>query len=305
DRLAERAEEGRSGAGWLKRKALDAGLRGGRRRLAALRAGARPGVLRGALSTRRARARLGLDRMNAPLSALAALAGETSDALGALGVVVRQCYGTAESSGLLTLEPADAVASGSVGCPVAATELRVGRDEELLGRGPQIARDALDADGWLHTNDLGALGEGSLVRLAGRSDDRIMTASGARVDADVVAAAFADARLVRRVIVTGDGRPSIGALLELDPGQLNAWAAERSVPFTGMLDLLEWPDLRRELEREVAAANDALDPETRVRQFRALPGPLVLQAELTGTRRLRRAAAVSLHAALVDEMYRS
>lgn len=305
DRLAERAEERGSRTGWLKRKVLEAGLRRGRRRVAALRSGARPGLLAGRLSTRRVRARLGLDRTRAPLSALASLADETADALGALGVVVRQCYGTAEASGLLTLEPADAVRPGSVGRAFAATEVRVDEDGELLARGAQLAPHALDAEGWLHTGDRAWVDDDSLVRLVGRAEDLIVTASGARVDAAAVAAALEHGPLVRRAVVAGDGWPSIGALLELDPTELRAWAAERSAPFSGLRDLLEWPELHGELERGVSAANDALPPEARVREFRALPGPLVLRAELTDTRRLRRAAALRLHARLVEEMYRA
>jgi long-chain acyl-CoA synthetase len=304
DRLAERAQERGSRTGWLKRKVLDAGLRRGRRHLAALRAGARPGPLAGRLSTRRVRALLGLDRIRAPLSALASLTDPTADALGALGLVVRQCYGTAEASGLLTLEPADDVQPGAAGHPVAGTEVRVDADGELLARGAQIAPGALDAQGWLHTGDRAQVDD-SVVRLVGRAEDLIITVSGARVDAARIAEALEQLPLVRRAVVTGDGRPSIGALLELDPVALGAWAAERSAPFSALRDLLEWPELHSELERGVAAANDALPPEARVREFLALPSPLVLHAELTGTQRLRRAAALRLHADLVEEMYRA
>ena len=304
DRLAERVEERRSRAGWLKRKVLDAGLRRGRRRLAARRSGARPGLLAGRLSTRRVLALLGLDRTRAPLSALGSLADQTADTLGAIGLVVRQCYGTAEASGLLTLEQADRVRPGSVGHPVAATQVRVDANGELLARGAQIGPHALDAEGWLHTGDRARVDDDSVVRLVGRAEDLIVTAAGARVDAAMVAEALERLPLVRRVVVSGDGRSSIGALLELDSVELGAWAGERSAPFSALRDLLEWPELHSELERGVAAANDVLPPEARVQEFRALPGPFVLHAELTGTQRLRRAAALRLHAHLVEEMYR-
>jgi long-chain acyl-CoA synthetase len=305
DRLAEQVEERRLRTRWLKRMVLDAGIRGGRRRLPAARRGSRPGFLAGRLSTRRVRALLGLDRTRAPLSALAALAGETADALGALGVVVRQCYGTAEASGLLTLEPADDVQPGSVGRPLATTEVRVDAEGGLFARGAQIATEALDAEGWLQTGDRASLGDDALIHLVGRSEDLIVTASGARVDAATVAAALEGGPLVRRAVVTGDGRPTIGALLELDPVHLFAWAAERSAPFSSLRDLLEWPELHRELERDVSAANDALPPEAQVREFRALPDPLTPGAEVTDTRRLRRVAALRVHAGLVEEMYRA
>ena len=305
DRLAEQVEERRSRTRWLKRVVLDAGIRRERRRLPASRSGSRPGFLAGRLSTRRVRAQLGLDRIRAPLSALAGLADETADALGALGVVVRQCYGTAEASGVLTLEPADDVHPGSVGRPLVSTEVRVDADGGLFARGVQIASEALDAEGWLQTGDRAAVGDDALVHLVGRSEDLIVTTSGARVDAAMVAAALERGPLVRRAVVAGDGRPTIGALLELDPVRLFAWAAERSAPFSGLHDLLEWPELHHELDRDVSAANDALPPEAQVREFRALPDPLTLGAEVTGTRRLRRVAALRLHARLVEEMYRA
>jgi long-chain acyl-CoA synthetase len=235
---------------------------------------------------------------------LGGVADETADALGALGLVIRECYGTAEACGLLTVEPADAVQPGSVGRPVGTTEVRVGAGQELLARAPQIGPEHCDEDGWLHTGDRARVDDGSLVRLAGRVDDVIVTGDGARVDATAVARALAGVPLVQRVVVTGDGRSDVGALLELDPVALRAWAIARSAPSSRTHDLSEWPELVRELEQSVAEANRDVPPDARVHRFRVLPDPLVLDAELTGTRRLRRAVAIRTHADLVDEMYR-
>jgi long-chain acyl-CoA synthetase len=279
-RLAARIDDDGSRAGPLERKVLERALRRGRRRLDARCRGARAGFPAGGIPLRRARARLGLDRVRAPLPAA------TADAMGALGIVLRQCYGTAESSGLLTVEPVDAVQPGSVGRPVPGTEVRTGAGGELLARGPQIASAELGPDAWLHTGDRARLDEGSLLHLAGRTEDLIVTAAGARVDVAVVAAALERLRYVSRAVITGNGRRSVGALLELEPIA------------RGGSD-----SLREELEHEVAAANDALPPDSRVQQFRVLPGPLVPDVELTGTLRLRRSSALRAHADLVDEMY--
>jgi long-chain acyl-CoA synthetase len=303
DQVADRVAEGPSRAGWLERTLFDRGLRRGRRHLEARRNGAR-GRLTGWLSTRPARARLGLNRTRAALCALAPLSDETADTLGALGLVVRECYGNAESCGILTAEPADAVRPGSVGRPVDATEVRVGAGDELLARGPQISPDHCDADGWLHTGDRARIDDEALVRLTGRIDDVIVTGAGASVDAGAVARALAAAPLVQRVVVTGDGRPDVGALLELDPAALRAWAVARSAPSNRPRELAAWPALLDELERNVAEANRDVPPESRVQRFRVLPEPLVLDGELTATRRLRRGAAIRAHADLVDEMYR-
>jgi long-chain acyl-CoA synthetase len=234
------------------------------------------------------------------LSALAPLGAGTADALGALGVVIRQCYGTAEACGLLTVEPADGVRPASVGLPVAATELRVDDRGELLARGPQIARETLDGEGWLHTGDRARVDEASRVHLEGRVEDLIVTASGVEVDATAVARAFVGGRLVHRVVVTGDGRTGVGALLELEPNALGTWMAEQTPTSQ---DPLGQSQLHEELEREVATANDELPPDTQVQRFLVLPGPLEVDAELTGTRRLRRAVAIRSHADLVDELY--
>jgi long-chain acyl-CoA synthetase len=305
DRVAREVAERGSRAGRLPRWLMRRGLRRGRRQLAARRNGARAGRFRGWWSTRRGRARLGLDRTRAALCALAPLADETADALGALGLVVRQSYGTAEACGLLTLEPADAVRPGSVGRPVGGTEVRVGAGGELLARAPQIGPAHRDEDGCLHTGDRARVDDESLVRLEGRVDEVIVTATGARVDAAAVARALAGAPLVRRVVVTGDGRPDVGALLELDPGALGAWASAHAAPANRTRELLASPELHEDLARHVAEANRTVPPELRVQRFRVLPEPLVLDRELTGTRRLRRAVAIRAHMDLVDEMYRA
>jgi long-chain acyl-CoA synthetase len=302
-RLAERFDDDRSRAGRIERRVLARALRRGRGRLDARRRGARAGFRAGGITLRRARARLGLDRARAPLSALAPLPVATADTLGALGIVLRQCYGTAESSGLLTVESADAVQPGSVGAPVLGTEVRIGADDELVARGPQVIRDAQGRDTWLPTGDRAGIDEGSLVHLCGRTEDLIVTGAGVQVDATAVAAALEQLADIRRAVVTGDGRPSIGALLELEPAALAVWAARHSVPRIGRATH-DRRDLLRELEERIAAANDTLPQEARVQHFRVLPGPLAPGVELTGTLRLRRSSAARAHVELVDEMYR-
>ena len=88
------------------------------------------------------------------------------------------------------------------------------------------------------------------------------------------------------------------------PVERSSWATRRSAPDPGWRDGPDRPDLRHELEQEVAAVNGTLPPDSRVQHLRVLPAPLLSDVELTGTLRLRRISAVRAHADLVDEMYR-
>ena len=304
-RLAARIEDDRSRAGPLERRVLDAALRRGRRRLDVRRRGVRAASCAGPSRSRRARAGLGLDRVRAcRSSALAPLPAATADALGALGIVLRQCYGTAESSGLLTVEPADAVQPGSVGRPVPGTDVRIGDGGELLARGPQIARDAVGPDEWLPTGDRASLDEDGLLHLSGRTEDVIVTAAGATVDAAAVASALERLPSVRRAVVTGDGRPSIGALLELEPVERSSWATRRSAPGP-------------RVARRARPAGPAPRPRAGGRggerhPSAGLPGAALSRAACTapvgcgahGHPAPPAHLAVRAHADLVDEMYR-
>ncbi|CAN5783299.1 AMP-binding protein [soil metagenome] len=195
-----------------------------------------------------ARLRLELGpRLVAVVSGGAALHPETAALWRTLGYVVVQGYGLTETAPMVTLDHPFDSRPGSLGRPLPGVEVRIAPDSEILVRGPNVA-GAVDAEGWLHTGDLGRLDAEGRLWYLGRKDARIVTPAGVNVDPEPVAARLA-------------AEPSIADALVLE----RPWG-ERGV-VCAVLVVHPGGDPAR----AVAAANEGLPDAARVRAWRVWP----------------------------------
>jgi long-subunit acyl-CoA synthetase (AMP-forming) len=244
------------------------------------------------------RERLGLDRLAIAGAGSAPSAVEVLEFFHAIGVDLRQGYALSEAGCSGTLTASGPAAIGSVGHPLAGTELRLAADGEVLLRGaaimagyrhqPEATGEAIDADGWLHTGDVGTLGADGALTIVDRKKDILITAGGknvspARVESELKAAGA----LIAHACAIGDRRPYLTALLVLDPDA----AAAASDPEAAVA-------------AAVAAANERLARVEQIKRYTLLreewrPGG----PQLTPTLKLRRRAVVERYADEIEEMY--
>jgi long-chain acyl-CoA synthetase len=306
ERLQDTAEAGLRVAGRIKRSA------------ARMARTAHSGPVADALVSRPLRRRLGLGRTRAAICATAACPSDLVGWWASIGVPLREAYGLIEAAGVATLAAPGATGSGSVGHAMPGVEVRttgdVGAEGEVLVRGPVVfagyldergdSRAERDADGWLHTGDIGVLDATGDLTIVGRAQDRITTSTGHRVAPRVVEARLEVSPYVRTAIVVGNGRPHLGALLDIDAGAVGDWAADNGVPYTTDRTLVERPEVRELLSGVIAEANSGVDEADRVLCFALLPQPLdVEDGTLTPTFKVRRAATAERFKDLVEQMY--
>jgi len=151
-----------------------------------------------------------------------------------LGLNLIQGYGLTETSPILTANPEDDNDPGSVGTPLRGIELRIGENDELLARGPVImlgywnneeaTHDVIDAEGWFHTGDKARI-ENNHVYITGRLKEIIVMANGEKVPPADMEMAIALDTLFEQVMVIGDNRPFLTAMIVLNEEQ---WAAHAS-----------------------------------------------------------------------------
>ncbi len=280
------------------------------------RAGRPVGRIGTALVYRPVRAKFGLRRARVALSVGAPLAPAVVESFAALGVALRECYGTVETTGFATCPRTVPVRPGTAGPPLPGMHVRVADDGEVLVHGAGVftgyvgdderTREAIDAGGWFHTGDLGRLDDDGNLVITDRKKDVVVTASGA-----AIAPRFLEERLMRspyvqQAVVVGDGRPYVTALVALAPDVVTAWALEHSVPFTTFQDLARSVEVQDLLRGVLDDVNRDVAPPEEIRDVRALPEPLEQSAgALTTTQRVRREAVISANAQLVEEMYGS
>jgi len=160
------------------------------------------------------------------------------EAFRAAGVPVYSGYGLTEASPVVTASSAQHHRLGAVGKPIAGVELHIADDGEILTRGPHVmqgywhdqrATHSAIRDRWLHTGDVGRLDEDGFLFVTGRKKETLITATGHNVAPAPIEAALSASPLVAQVMVVGDRRPCLAALIVPDPDALRAEMRRRRV----------------------------------------------------------------------------
>jgi long-chain acyl-CoA synthetase len=177
------------------------------------------------------------------------------------GITIVEGYGLSETSPVLAANPLDKVRIGTVGPPIPGVELKIAADGEILARGPNImkgyynkpdaTREAIDADGWFHTGDIGEFDAKGYLKITDRKKDLIVTAGGKKVAPQPIENMIKTNQFVLNAVMVGDKRKYPALLVVPDIEALKKWAAERSLTFGSTGDLLAQADVMAKVEREV------------------------------------------------------
>ncbi|HKA93100.1 MAG TPA: AMP-dependent synthetase/ligase [Acidimicrobiia bacterium] len=256
---------------------------------------------------------LGLDQVIAAITGAAPIPVEILEFFRALGVPLAEIYGMSESSGPMTFDAVD-VRIGTVGRAIPGCEVKLAEDGEVICRGgnvfrgylndPEKTADALDADGWLHSGDIGELDEDGYLSIVDRKKELIITAGGKNISPANLESALKAFPLIGQACVIGDRRPFVSALLVLDPEVAPAWAQRHGAGDLSLAALAEQPDVRAEIERNVAEANKRFNNVEQVKKF-ALLGEEWLpdSEELTPTMKLKRRGIYTKYAEAIEDLY--
>jgi long-chain acyl-CoA synthetase len=264
-------------------------------------------------SLRPARQLLGLDDLRVAVTGAAPIPVEVLQFFRDAGVPLSEIYGLSESTGAMTWDPVR-VKPGTVGRAVVGMELRLADDGEVLGRGGNIFRgylddpektaEALDADGWLHTGDIGEIDGDGYLRIVDRKKELIITAGGKNVSPANLEVALKAQPLIGQACVIGDDQPYIAALLVLDPDVVPAWAVAHGITASTLTDLASDPTVLAEIEHEVEVANERFSHAEAVRRFRVLGAEWLPDSEeLTPTMKLKRRGITAKYATEIAELY--
>jgi long-chain acyl-CoA synthetase len=261
------------------------------------------------------REKLGLRRVRVALSGAAPIAPSVLEFLWALGVQVREGYGQTENTAMATYTPANDVRLGTVGRALPGVELRIGPEGEILTRSagvfagylddPDATSAAIDAEGWLHTGDVGELDADGFLRITDRKKDIMITAGGKNVSPSEIENRLKVSPFVREAIVVGDRRKFLGALVGIEGDVVGDWASRRGVAYTTYADLCANERVRELVAGVVDEVNDELAQVERLKRFELLPIELDHEdGQLTATQKVKRAAIAEQFSDLIDGMYR-
>lgn len=203
---------------------------------------------------------------------------------------------------------------GPVGRPVPDLEVELDDDGELLYRGagvfkgylglPQRTDDALEAEGWFRSGDIGEyLADGSLV-LRDRKKDIMVTAGGKNLTPSLIENEMKASPFISEFVLIADNRKFPAGLVEIDPDTVGDWAKARGLLFTGFTSLTELPEVVELIASEVEQRNQSLARVEQVKKFRILPKQLdPEEGDTTPTRKIKRRHFQEMFNDLIDDMY--
>jgi long-chain acyl-CoA synthetase len=232
-----------------------------------------------------------------------------------IGITLYEGYGLTETTAGGTLNLEDTIKIGTVGRPMPGVSARVADDGEILLRGEIVMRghwrneaataDAIDADGWFHTGDIGSIDADGYLTITGRKKELIVTSGGKNVAPAVLEDRLRAHFLVSHCMVVGDQQPFVGCLVTIDQDAFPAWKKAAGKPADATVaDLREDKDLRAEIQSAVDEANKAVSRAESIRTFRILPEDFTeASGELTPSLKLKRTVVLKQYADEVAAIY--
>ena len=265
------------------------------------------------LALSKVRAAFGLEECSLALSAAAPLAAELIWFFHSVGIKVCEGYGQSEDNGPTTWNPPDAILIGSVGSALPGLEVKIAEDGEVLARGGNVMQgyyknekattETVDSDGWLHSGDVGEFNEHGYLKITDRKKDLIITAGGKNIAPQEIENRLKFHGLISQVVVIGDRRPFLSALVTLDEEKAPEFAREHRIE-GDMAAIAAHERTLKEIQGAVDELNSNLSKVEGVKKFRVLERDFLQEEnEITPTLKVKRRTIGDLYADVIEEMY--
>ena len=252
---------------------------------------------------------LGLDECRIAVSGAAPIAPEVLEFFAGFGLPIYEVYGQSEDTGPTTFNVPGKAKFGTVGPPFPGVEVKIADDGEIIVRGRNVfagyfkdqeATDETLHDGWLHTGDLGEFDSDGFLTITGRKKDIIITAGGKNVAPKLLEGGIRNHPLVAEVVVIGDRRKFLTALVGLDAEAVGRYMKEQGL--SGPPDKCE--EIRAEIQQAVDAVNTEMARVEQIKKFTILPRELsIAEGELTPTLKVKRNVVVTNFESEIESMY--
>jgi long-subunit acyl-CoA synthetase (AMP-forming) len=261
------------------------------------------------------RAKLGFDRCESYIIGAAPAPLEVFEFFAAIGIPICEVWGMSEIASIATLVPREDLRFGTVGRAIPGVEVKLAGDGEVLVRGgtvmpayrnqPEKTAETIDADGWLHSGDIGTLSEDGFLRIVDRKKELIINAAGKNMSpANIEQQLKQGSPLIGQAIAIGDRRPYNVALLVLDPDACAAWASSHGLPGGSVEALSSDPGVLAEVAAGVERANSHLSRVEQIKRHKVLAVDWPPAGdELTPTMKLKRKPIAAKYEAEIEALY--
>jgi long-chain acyl-CoA synthetase len=257
---------------------------------------------------------LGLGEVKTALTGAAPVPPDLLKWYMSVGIDLIESYGLTETCGFCTATPPERIKIGYAGVRALGTEVRIGAEEEILVRGPNVfagywnlpqkTAEAVDGEGWLHTGDCGEIDAEGYLRVKDRIKDIIITSGGKNITPSLIENQIKFSPYVADAVVVGEARRYVTCLVMIDQDNVAKFAQDRQIPYTDFASLTRAPEVLALVRAEIETVNARLARVEQVKDFRLISQLLTAEdEELTPTMKLKRKVVTAKYAELIASMY--
>lgn len=256
------------------------------------------------------RGRLG-GRLRIVMSGGAALPRQLANFFYGLGLTILEGYGLTETSPVIAVNRPNHYKFGTVGPAIPGVEVKIAEDGEILTRGPHVMKgyykkpqetaEVMTSDGWFKTGDIGELDSEGFLRITDRKKDLLKTSGGKYIAPQFVENALKTSKYVTQIVVIGDKRKFVSALVVPNMDNLRKFASSKAIPESEMLSN---PTVVGEVKRDIDSLSQDLAPFERVKKIVLLDKEFTVDSgELTPSLKVKRNVVEKKYKDLIDALY--
>ena len=244
----------------------------------------------------------------------AALPQAIAEFFHAAGILILEGYGLTETSPVISMNHPAQWKFGTVGAPVSGVEVQIAEDGEILTRGPHVMKgyfnnesataEVIDGEGWFHTGDIGIIDEDGFVKITDRKKNIIVLSNGKNVAPQPIESELVQSPFINQIMLVGNERKNLAALIVPNFDAVKAWAAENSVATDDLATMLETREVQQLIQSEIRSRLTDFADFEQVRRFTLLEKEFSQEAdEMTPTLKLKRNVIIARYGDAIAEMY--
>ncbi len=244
----------------------------------------------------------------------APLSPEIAEFFLAAGIYILEGYGLTETSPVISVNPLERIKIGTVGIPLPNVEVRIAEDGEILTRGPHVmlgyfkdeaaTREVIDAEGWFATGDIGHLDAEGYLSITDRKKNILVTSGGKNVAPQPMENVLVTSKWIEQIVVIGDRRKFVSALIVPAFANLEAWAKEQNLTYQDREELIKLPQVTELYDRVIEEAMEGFAQFEKIKRYILLPREFSIENdELTPSLKVKRNVVEKRYAHLIESIY--
>lgn len=217
------------------------------------------------------------------------------------GIHIIEGYGLTETSPVIAVSNFDknGIKFGTVGPVLRGVTVKIADDDEVLVKGPnvmkgyfkdpELTRQAIDADGWFHTGDLGQIEPEGQLKLTGRKKEIFKTSFGKYVSPQLIEDMLKESLFIDQVIVVGENQKFAGALIVPDFNFLKSYCEVKGINYPSLEEMTRLPRIKKRIQVEINKYNKRLGSAEQIKSWTLIDHEwTTAEGEITPTLKIKR-----------------